>query len=434
MDIDNVCAGLRSGAEKLLQQTAAQKNRALEAVSAYIDKDRGAILAANACDVEKAKAGGMSEALVERLSLDEKKINGILDSMRIVINQDDPIGEETAGWKTPNGMTIRQVRVPLGVVAIIYESRPNVTVDAFCLAYKSGNAILLRGSSSAVESNRVLVRTIKRGLQAAGQDGVPGALELSESKDHEDVTQILNAVGKIDVVIPRGGKKLIQTVVQNARIPVIETGSGVCHLYIDDAADLNMAAAIAENAKIQRPGACNAIECILVNKRIASDFLPLLAKTFAGRVQLHADEECYPVLSAAEECDSAAAVKTGGRYGQNCVVHAEPGDYGFEFLDYVCTVHAVESVDEAITYINTHNTKHSECIVTNDLEHARQFQSQVDAACVYVNSSTRFTDGGEFGFGAELGISTQKLHARGPMGIKALTTTKYLIDGEGQIR
>lgn len=435
MDIDSVCAGLRSGAEKLLQQTAAQKNRALEAVSAYIDKDRCAILAANACDVEKAAAGGMSAALVERLSLDEKKINDILDSMRIVINQDDPAGEETAGWKTPGGMTIRQVRVPLGVVAIIYESRPNVTVDAFCLAYKSGNAILLRGSSSAVESNRALVRTIKRGLEAAGQDGVPGALELSESKDHEDVTQILNAVGKIDVVIPRGGKKLIQTVVQNARIPVIETGSGVCHLYVDDEADLNMAASIAENAKIQRPGACNAIECILVNKRIASVFLPLLERTFAGRVQLRADEVCYPVLSAAADSDSAAAaVKTGGRYGQNCVVRAEQGDYGFEFLDYVCTVHAVESLDEAITYINTHNTKHSECIVTNNLAHARQFQSQVDAACVYVNSSTRFTDGSEFGFGAELGISTQKLHARGPMGIKALTTTKYLIDGEGQIR
>jgi glutamate-5-semialdehyde dehydrogenase len=435
MDIDSVCAGLRSGAERLLQQTAAQKNRALEAVSSYIDKDRDAILAANACDVEKAKAGGMSEALVERLSLDEKKINDILASMKIVIKQDDPVGEETAGWKTPNGMQIRQVRVPLGVVAIIYESRPNVTVDAFCLAYKSGNAILLRGSSSAVESNRALVRAIKRGLQAAGQDGVPDALELSESRDHGDVNQILNAVGKIDVVIPRGGKKLIQTVVQNARIPVIETGSGVCHLYVDDAADLNMAAAIAENAKIQRPGACNAVECILVNKRIASDFLTLLEKTFAGRVQLRADEVCYPVLAAAAEKDSAAAaVQSGGRYGQDCVVRAEQGDYGFEFLDYICTVHAVETLDEAITYINTHNTKHSECIVTNNLAHARLFQTQVDAACVYVNTSTRFTDGGEFGFGAELGISTQKLHARGPMGIKALTTTKYLIDGEGQIR
>lgn len=435
MDIDSICSGLKVSAEKLAQQTAAQKNRALEAVTAYIDEDRDTLLAANARDVEKARAGGMTEALIERLSLDDKKINDILDSMRIVINQEDPVGEEIAGWTTPAGMQIRQVRVPLGIVAIIYESRPNVTVDAFCLAYKSGNAILLRGSSSALESNKALVKTIKRGLQAAGSSGVPGAVELADSVSHEDVNQILTAVGKIDVVIPRGGKKLIQTVVENARIPVIETGSGVCHLYVDDSADLNMAAAIAENAKIQRPGACNAIECILVNKKIASDFLPVLERKFAGRVQMRADETCYPVLKSSAENDTAAtAVKTGGKYGKECVERAEQADYGFEFLDYICTVHAVESVDDAIKYINTHNTKHSECIVTNDRAHARQFQAQVDAACVYVNSSTRFTDGGEFGFGAELGISTQKLHARGPMGIKALTTTKYLIDGEGQVR
>ncbi|MFA6857080.1 MAG: glutamate-5-semialdehyde dehydrogenase [Treponema sp.] len=432
MDFEGVCDGLRIGAEKLARQTAAQKNRALEAVAASIDSSRNVILSANAQDVGRAEANGMQAALVERLSLDGKKIDGILGSMRIVINQEDPVGEETSGWTTPSGMQIRQVRVPLGVVAIIYESRPNVTVDAFCLAYKSGNAVLLRGSSSAVESNKALVKCIKVGLASAG---VPAAVELSESTGHEDVQQILTAVGKIDVVIPRGGKKLIQTVVQNARVPVIETGSGVCHLYVDDAADLRMAAAIAENAKIQRPGACNAIECILVNKKIADTFLPLLEKKFAGRVQMRADETCYPILKASSEADSAAAaVKDGGRYGQNCVVKAETCDYGYEFLDYICTVHAVESVDEAVAYINTHNTKHSECIVTNDRSHARQFQQQVDAACVYVNSSTRFTDGGEFGFGAELGISTQKLHVRGPMGIKALTTTKYLIDGEGQIR
>ncbi|HAH62692.1 MAG TPA: glutamate-5-semialdehyde dehydrogenase [Treponema sp.] len=435
MDFEGICADLRAGAEKLSQQTAAQKNRALEAVAASIGSSRNILLAANARDVERAEANGMQAALVERLSLDEKKIDGILDSMRVVINQEDPVGEETAGWTAPNGMQIRQVRVPLGVVAIIYESRPNVTVDAFCLAYKSGNAILLRGSSSALESNKALVKCIKEGLHAAGSSGVPGAIELSESTGHEDVQQILTAVGKIDVVIPRGGKKLIQTVVQNARVPVIETGSGVCHLYVDDAADLQMAVVIAENAKIQRPGACNAVECILVNKRIASDFLPMLEKKFAGRVQMRADEICLPVLKAAAEKDSAsAAVQDGGKYGQDCVVPAETGDYGYEFLDYICSVHAVGSVDEAVAFINAHNTKHSECIVTNDRAHARQFQTQVDAACVYVNSSTRFTDGGEFGFGAELGISTQKLHARGPMGIKALTTTKYLIDGEGQIR
>lgn len=428
MDINVICAGLRSGADRLAQQNALQKNRALESVAAVISRNRARLLAANASDVEKARAGGMSDSLVERLSLDEKKIDGILDSMRIVINQGDPVGEEIAGWTSPNGMQIRQIRVPLGVVAIIYESRPNVTVDAFCLAYKSGNAILLRGSSSALESNKALVQCIKEGLEA---DGVPEAIELSENQGHEDVQQILCATGLIDCVIPRGGKKLIQTVVQNAKVPVIETGSGVCHLYVDDAADLEMAATIAENAKIQRPGACNAIECILVNDSVAEKFLPLLEAKFSGRVQMRADEACYSQLKEAAGRDTAA---TAGRYGRDCVVHAEDSDYGFEFLDYICTVHAVHSVEDAIVYINSHNTKHSECIVTNNREHARLFQKRIDAACVYVNSSTRFTDGGEFGFGAELGISTQKLHARGPMGIKALTTTKYLIDGEGQIR
>ena len=428
MDLNSVCASLRRGAEKLALQTAAQKNRALFAVADRIDSGRSALLAANALDVRRAEKAGMTRALVERLSLDDKKIDDIIAGMRIVIAQEDPVGEVVAGWTTPNGMRIRQVRVPLGVAAIIYESRPNVTVDAFCLAYKSGNAILLRGSFSALESNKALVRVIKDGLQKAG---VPEAVELSESESREDVTEILHAVGKIDVVIPRGGKALIQNVVQNARVPVIETGSGVCHLYVDETADAATAASIAENAKLQRPGACNAIECILVNKKIAVDFLPLLEKKLAGRAQLRADDVCYPILKAASEKDEAAK---GGLYGADCVVRAKDEDFGFEFLDYVCAVRAVDSVDEAIEFINAHNTKHSECIVTNDLAHARAFQAQVDAACVYVNASTRFTDGGEFGFGAELGISTQKLHARGPMGIKALTTTKYVIDGEGQIR
>ena len=427
-NIDAVCASLREGAEKLAAQTTAQKNRALEEVAHCIEADRETILAANAHDVAKAQESGMSAALIERLSLDNKKITAIIDSMRVVINQTDPIGEEIAGWQVQNGMQVRQVRVPLGVVAIIYESRPNVTVDAFCLAYKSGNAILLRGSSSAITSNKALVSSIMHGLQTCG---VAKAVALAESNSHEDVMQILNAVGKIDVVIPRGGKKLIQTVVQNARVPVIETGSGVCHLYVDDAADCDMAAVIAENAKLQRPGACNAIECILVNKKIAGEFLPRLEKQFAGRVLMKADDVCYAVLKAAVDSDTALQ---GSKYGALCVERAEQSDYGFEFLDYACAVRSVESLDEAIAFINTHNTKHSDYIVTNDRAHARQFQQQVDAACVYVNASTRFTDGGEFGFGAELGISTQKLHARGPMGINALTTTKYIIDGDGQIR
>ncbi|MCR5763108.1 MAG: glutamate-5-semialdehyde dehydrogenase [Treponema sp.] len=416
MDIDAISSGLRAGAGALALHTAAQKNHALACVAASIARHKEDILSANRKDVEDARARGMTEALVERLSLDEKKFKSILDSIDIIINQGDPIGEEIAGWKAPKGMQIRQVRVPLGVVAIIYESRPNVTVDAFSLAYKSGNAILLRGSSSALASNKALAQAIKEGLSDAGKDGVADAIYLCESVDHEDVSQILGAVGKIDVVLPRGSSRLINTVVENAKIPVIQTGAGVCHLYVDDGADIDMACEIAANAKMQRPGACNAIETLLVHKNMLSSFLPALAKRLDGKVQLRADEDSYAVLS-----------------GFNAV-KARDEDFGFEFLDFILAVKTIDSVDAAIDFINSHNTKHSECIVTNNRANARSFQNRIDAACVYVNASTRFTDGGEFGFGAELGISTQKLHARGPMGIKALTTTKFLIDGDGQIR
>lgn len=436
MDFEKICASLRNASATLATHTAQQKNHALECVAASIEKSRTEILSANERDVEKARAGGMTESLVERLALSDKKIDDMISGLRTVINQADPIGEALAGWNTPNGMNIRQVRVPLGVVAIIYESRPNVTADAFCLAYKSGNAIFLRGSSSALESNRAIVAAIKDGLKTAGDDGVADALALSESTSHDDVHQILTAVGKIDVVLPRGGARLIKTVVENAKIPVIETGSGVCHLYVDESADLQMAAQIAENAKIQRPGACNAIETILVHKNVANEFLSLLVKQLDGRVELRADEFCLPILQGATSESGSASVGATSKSGaaSTKVVPAAEADYGYEFLDFICTVHAVNDITEAVTYINTHNTKHSECIVTNNREHARLFQQQIDAACVYVNSSTRFTDGGEFGFGMELGISTQKLHARGPMGLTALTTTKYLIDGDGQVR
>ncbi|MBQ9237705.1 MAG: glutamate-5-semialdehyde dehydrogenase [Treponema sp.] len=417
--IDGACYTLRAAARRLAHQTAAQKNRALALVADSLNASRTHILAANSEDASRARASGMTDALVERLLLSNEKIDSILSGIHVVRNHADPIGEEVAGWRLPNGMQVRQVRVPLGVVAIIYESRPNVTVDAFALAYKSGNAILLRGSLSAIHTNRALVSAITTGLQAAGADGIVDALSLLDSASHDDVHAILYAVGKIDVVLPRGGKNLIDRVVRESRIPVIETGSGVCHVYVDEGADITMAVAIAENAKIQRPGACNAIEAILVHKSSAARFLPALAERFGGRVELRADEYCLPLLQAA---------------GSGVVQAAAPDDYGAEFLDYVCVVCAVDSIAAAIDYINTHNTQHSECIVTNNYAHARLFQEQVDAACVYVNSSTRFTDGGEFGFGAELGISTQKLHARGPMGMTALTTTKYLITGEGQIR
>lgn len=424
MNLEEKYISLRKGSEQLALQTAQQKNSVLESVAQALDKKRSEILKANEQDIQAARANGTKESLIDRLMLDNKRIDGIISSLRIVIAQTDPVGEEVAGWKTPNGLTIRQVRVPLGVMAIIYESRPNVTVDAFCLAYKSGNAILLRGSSSAYNSNKAIVKIIKDAL-AAADGGVPEAIELVDVKehDHSDVDAILTAVGKIDVVLPRGGKKLIQSVVQNARVPVIETGSGVCHLYIDESANLEMAVKVAENAKIQRPSVCNAIECILVNKAVATQFLPLLAKQFAGRVKFHADKEAYKIF-ADGHFDSF----------NDLVIPATDEDYGNEYLDYECLVKVVADVNEAIEYINAHNTKHSESIITESRANAKLFQAKVDASCVYVNASTRFTDGGEFGFGAELGISTQKLHARGPMGIKALTTTKYLIDGEGQIR
>lgn len=415
MDIKKVCEGLRAASQKLALQNACQKNAALEAVAVALDKNRASIIAANRADIDAARAAGMSESIIDRLLLDDKRIDGIVDSLRLVIGQTDPVGEEVAGWKTPNGLNIRQVRVPLGVVAIIYENRPNVTVDAFSLAYKSGNAILLRGSSSSYKSNVEIVRVIRQALEGVA-GGVPEAIELVEVRehDHSDVDQILNAVGLIDVCLPRGGKKLIQNVVQNARVPVIETGSGVCHLYVDEFADLDMACTVAENAKIQRPSVCNAIECIVVHKAVAGDFLPKLEAKFAGRVKLHADDRAIKYLK-----DAVAATEE---------------DFGNEYLDYECCVKVVDSIEEAISYINSHNTKHSESIISESRANTRLFQAMIDASCVYVNASTRFTDGGEFGFGAELGISTQKLHARGPMGIKALTTTKYLIDGEGQIR
>lgn len=423
MDLKKICEKLRKGSAELSLQNAATKNKVLSAIAKALDSERDAILSANKKDIENAKANGIPDSMIDRLSLDDKRINGIIESLNIVISQSDPIGEEIAGWKTPNGLNIRQVRVPLGVVAIIYESRPNVTVDAFSLAYKSGNSILLRGSSSALNSNKAIVKIIKDALSSE-ENGVPEAIELAEAKehDHSDVDQILNAVGLIDVVLPRGGKRLIQTVVSNAKIPVIETGSGVCHLYIDEFANLEMAAKIAENAKIQRPSVCNAIECIVVNKKIAQEFLPLLEKQFSGRIKFHADENSFKILE-----------KTSAKE-QGILFNATENDFGNEYLDYECCIKSVENIEEAISYINSHNTKHSESIITENLANARLFQKKIDASCVYVNASTRFTDGGEFGFGAELGISTQKLHARGPMGIKALTTTKYLIDGEGQIR
>ncbi len=423
MDLEKFYSSLRKASFCLSQLNAKQKNIALENVIKSLDKSRSEILSANKTDVDNARTSGMTESLIDRLSLNDSRIDGMIDSIRTIIASTDPIGTGDAAWLTPEGLSIRQVRVPIGVCAIIYESRPNVTVDAFALAYKSGNSILLRGSSSALNSNRALVKAIKAGLAQSPENcGIVDSLELADSGDRSEVNEILTAVGKIDVVLPRGGATLIKLVVENAKVPVIETGSGICHLFIDESAKLDDALNIAENAKLQRPGVCNAIECLVIHKNAAQKFLPMLAQRFNGRSVLKCDEFSYNIL---KNCPESAETK---------IEKAVTEDFDTEFLDYILAIKTVESCDEAISFINAHNTKHSESICTQNFDNARDFQKRIDAACVYVNASTRFTDGGVFGYGAELGISTQKLHVRGPMGLTALTTIKYLIEGSGHIR
>ena len=427
MELSQVFVSLRRGANRLSQLTASQKNLGLLAAASSINKNRKSILEANAIDVELSRKKGVPESLVDRLSLDDKRIDGIIQSIHIVAQSEDPIGSEIAGWKTPEGLTIRQVRVPLGVAGIIYESRPNVTADAFALAYKSGNSILLRGSSSALNSNRAIVKAIKEGLENAfdknnENQGVPEALALADSGERSEVDEILTAKGFIDVVLPRGGANLIKMVVEKATVPVIETGSGVCHTFIDETADIQKAVLIAENAKLQRPGVCNAMETLLVHKNIAKEFLPELVKKFDNRAELRCCAESHQIIKSLKVMQD------------DKLKLATEEDFGFEFLDNILAIKIVENIEQAILHINSHNTKHSEAIITQNISNAKKFQSEIDASSVYVNASTRFTDGGVFGFGAELGISTQKFHVRGPMGLTALTTTKYLIDGDGHTR
>ncbi|MDR1221024.1 MAG: glutamate-5-semialdehyde dehydrogenase [Treponema sp.] len=415
--LESVFHSLKQAQSVLGAQNREQKDAALEAVRAAIDTERAAILAANATDVGKARSVGMKESLIDRLSLTGTRIDGIIEGVGAIIRLDDPIGSVRAGWKTPNGLFIERITVPLGVAAVIYESRPNVTVDAFALAYKAGCAVLLRGSSAALESNRALVSAIKAGL-ARNAAGVPDAVALADSGNRDEVDEILQARGFIDVALPRGGRDLIQRVARNARVPVIETGEGNCHIFVDESADIENAVDVIENAKIQKPGACNAVETALVHKNAVCALMPLLAERLAGKVELRCDERAKNAAPTAP-----------------CVIKdAAEDDWSTEFLDYVLAVKTVDTLDEAIAHINRYGTRHSEAILTNDLKAAERFCRRVDAACVYVNASTRFTDGGEFGFGAELGISTQKFHARGPMGIDALTSIKYRITGDGQIR
>jgi len=416
--METIFKTLKQAQTQLALHNRAAKDTALAAAAAAIDKDRAAILEANARDVAKARQGGMKESLVDRLLLNDKRIDGIIEGIDIIIRQDDPIGKVQTRWTIQNGLQIEKVTVPLGVAAIIYESRPNVTADCAAIAYKAGCSILLRGSSSALESNKVIVRAIKTGLTEGG--GIADAVALCESGNRDEVDIILNARGFIDVVLPRGTGKLISHVTQNARIPVIETGEGNCHIFVDNSADIEQAVQIIVNAKLQRPGVCNAMETLLIHKDILAQLMPKAAAALAGKCELR--------------CDSAAKAAIGTPPAELVCKDAAEEDWETEFLDNILAVKTVADVDEAIAHINRYGTKHSEAILTNDLKAAEKFRAQVDAACVYVNASTRFTDGGVFGFGAELGISTQKFHVRGPMGLDTLTSIKYIINGNGQIR
>ncbi|MFQ3547590.1 MAG: glutamate-5-semialdehyde dehydrogenase [Termitinemataceae bacterium] len=419
--LDTIFASLKEAQKQLALASCREKDEGLRSVMDQLDVDRSGILAANRLDVDRARSSGMKESLIDRLVLNDKRIDEMIEGIEVVIRQSDPVGRVLDGWTLPNGLFIEKVTVPMGTAAIIYESRPNVTVDAFCLAYKAGCAILLRGSSAALESNRVLVASIKKGLSRVQR--YPDAVALADSGNRNDVDEILSARGWIDVAIPRGGRDLIRRVVETARVPVIETGEGNCHIYVEPSADMTQAELIIENAKTQKPGACNAVETLLVHKDAATRLLPDLAHRFAGRVELRCCKRSLAVLESAGSLPSNLVLR-----------EATEEDWETEFLDYILAVKIVDSLDEAINHINQYGTRHSEAILTNDLQSSREFERRIDAACVYTNASIRFTDGGQFGFGAELGISTQKFHARGPMGLEALTTIQYRVRGTGQIR
>ena len=391
----------------------AKKNQVLEAVADSLVAHADKLLAANAIDVENGRRNHMPEGLVDRLMLTEARIEGMAEGLRQVASLEDPIGEVIGMKKRPNGLLIGQKRVPLGVIGIIYEARPNVTADAFALCFKTGNVVILKGGSDAIHSNTAIVDCIRRTLEENGITS--NAIQLIADTSRETAGEFMKMNEYVDVLIPRGGRGLISAVVNNSTIPVIETGTGNCHIYVDESADLQMAADIVMNAKTQRVGVCNACESLLVHEKVKDAFLPVLARRLRTRnVEMRADEEAKALIPDA--------------------VPATEEDWGTEYQDYILSIKVVGGVDEAIRHINRYNTGHSEAIITKDYNNAQKFLDEVDAAAVYVNASTRFTDGFEFGFGAEIGISTQKLHARGPMGLLALTSTKFIIYGNGQIR
>ena len=406
-------AAAKRAAAKLAVTSTAVKNKALLAMAEALLAKQEEILAANAIDMEQAAAKGMKSSMLDRLKLTAARIEGMADGLRQVAALPDPVGNVLDGKTLANGLQITKVRVPLGVIGIIYEARPNVTADAAGLCLKSGNAVVLKGGSEAMESNKAVAGILSEAATAAGMP--EGAIQFIDTSDRQAVQDLIHLNGLVDVVIPRGGAGLIKMVVMNATVPVIETGAGVCHTYVDASADVEMAVKIAYNAKVQRPSVCNAMETLLVHKDAAAKFMPaMLAKYAEAGVEIRGDE--------------------GVQSFDKAVVPVTEEDWATEYGDLRLSVKIVDSIEEAMEHIARFGTGHSECIVTNDYSQAQLFQKTVDAAAVYVNASTRFTDGNEFGFGAEIGISTQKLHARGPMALPELTSTKYLICGNGQVR
>ncbi|MDD6484858.1 MAG: glutamate-5-semialdehyde dehydrogenase [Clostridiales bacterium] len=403
----------RNAAFGMMSVSTEVKNKALEAIEKALVEHSAEIMAANRTDIENAVKNGTRQAMIDRLRLDEDRIRGIAEGVRQVRELDDPIGKTVGKWTRPNGLEISQVRVPMGVIAIIYEARPNVTVDAAVLCLKASNACILRGGSDALNSNLAIMKIMQ---EAAYAEGIPeGTLNIIEDTSRETAAELMKMNGYIDLLIPRGGKGLIRSVVENATVPVVETAAGNCHVYVDGDADLEMAKKIVLNAKVQRPSVCNAAETLLIDRKIAKVFVPEIFAALEDKgVEIRADEESRSIYGSAKT--------------------ASDEDYYTEYNDYIMAVKIVDGVCEAIAHINKYNTKHSEAIVTENKETAKRFLNEVDAAAVYVNASTRFTDGFEFGFGAEIGISTQKMHARGPMGLEALTSVKYSITGNGQIR
>ncbi len=411
----------REAALSLMNVSTEEKNKGLQAAAAALRQHAAEIVRENARDLQHAKEKNMPVSLQDRLLLDESRIEAMAEAMEKIVTLPDPVGELVEKIERPNGLHIEKKRVPIGVIGIIYEARPNVTSDAFSLCLKSGNAVILKGGSDAIHSNLAITKALRAGLAAAGMN--PDMLQLIEDTSHETTREFMQLNGYVDVLIPRGSQRLIQAVLKNATVPVIETGAGNCHIFLDQTADVTKAVPIVVNAKTQRTGVCNACESLVVDRQVLhSVLLPVAAALIEKKVTIYADPESFSLLSEVPTLD------------KNYLKAAEEADFGTEYLDLKISVKTVGSVEEAIRHINRYSTKHSESIITEDKAHAEAFLNGIDSACVYWNASTRFTDGGEFGFGAEIGISTAKLHARGPMGLRELTTTKYTIYGNGQVR